>query len=106
MYQDLKSLSLTSNAKLIQIGECQTGIAEIPGLTHTADNYFLNDFFYIPRHKPLIPILPFLFNYEITRIKRNLSIKSISSEKTLYISILLQCDDNVNWVKCTTSFFF
>ena len=44
---DLKSLSLTSNARLAQVGECQTGIAGVLGSISTGSKFF-NAFFCFP----------------------------------------------------------
>ena len=40
MYKDLKSLSLTRNAKLAQIEERQTGMAGVPGSILTGGTFF------------------------------------------------------------------
>ena len=43
MTKDLKSFSLKSNAKLAQIGECQTGMAGVQSPLEVT--FLMNDFF-------------------------------------------------------------
>ena len=65
--KDRKSLSITDNAKLAQMGEHQTELAEIPGSIPTRGNLF-DDIFLFSTYKPTMSILPNLFNYEKSRI--------------------------------------
>ena len=65
--KDRKSLSITSNAKLAQMGKHQTELAEIQGSIPTGGNLF-DDTFLFSTYKPSMSILPNLLNYEKCRI--------------------------------------
>ena len=61
MTKNLKSFSLKSNAKLAQIGECQTGMAGVQSPLEVT--FLMNDSFFAFPMYTFIPILPTLFNY-------------------------------------------
>ena len=84
IYKDLKSLSLTSNAK------CQTGMAGVLGsiLTGGTCNVLMNDVFLLSPCKPLMSILPTLFKYEKPRMyvqRRNIHARDIINKKRHFL---------------------
>ena len=62
MMKNLKSLNLTSNAKLPQSGRQQSVSQEIPGSIPTSGTFFNGNYFVVPLFKPLLPTLPFLYD--------------------------------------------
>ena len=66
LYKDLKSLHLTSNAKLAQSGRHQGKLQEVTSSISTGCNFLLDLFSSL--HKPLLTTPPTLYNYGKTRL--------------------------------------
>ena len=48
LYKDLKSLILSNDTKLAQVGECQIGMMGLLGSISTGGDFFMYDFFCFP----------------------------------------------------------